>query len=383
MRTIFSLILILSFIYNAAYTQVSVNTDGSPPDPSAIFDIKSQTKGFLLPRMNLNKRSSIVNPAEGLMVFCTNCGLDGTGMLCMFTGGEWFSFSICKISPPTASVNLLPSSSIVWNWNPVPGASGYKWGTTMSLASAVDVGTDTSKLETGITCDILYTRYVWAYSNCGYSAPLTLTQSNPNCWTCGQAISINHIAGSVAPVNKSTSYGTVSNIPGETSKCWITSNLGSDNQATAVNDVTEASAGWYWQFNRMQGFKHDGTTRTPNTTWINSISEYTDWITANDPCAIELGTGWRIPTNTEWVNVDAAGSWTNYNGPWNSALKIHPAGRLYYSNGDLSGRGSEGRYWSSSQYSLTHGYHLYISSANSITAGLNKSFGYSIRCIKD
>ena len=78
-------------------------------------------------------------------------------------------------------------------------------------------------------------------------------------------LTINHVEGVVAPVTKTTTYGTVTNIPGELTKCWITSNLGSDQQATAVNDATEASAGWYWQFNRKQGYKHDGSTRTPNT----------------------------------------------------------------------------------------------------------------------
>ncbi|MEI7897716.1 MAG: hypothetical protein WCJ26_11825, partial [bacterium] len=75
--------------------------------------------------------------------------------------------------------------------------------------------------------------------------------------TCG-TMTINHVAGTTAPVTKTVTYGTVTNITGEPSKCWITSNLGADHQATAVNDGTEASAGWYWQFNRKQGYKHDG-----------------------------------------------------------------------------------------------------------------------------
>jgi hypothetical protein len=112
---------------------------------------------------------------------------------------------------------------------------------------------------------------------------------------CGQSLTVNHYAGNISPVTKTTSYGTVSNIPGEPSKCWITNNLGSDHQASSVSDATEASAGWYWQFNRKQGFKHDGTTRTPASTWISSISENSDWSSSNDPCTIELGTGWRIP----------------------------------------------------------------------------------------
>jgi len=383
MRTIFSLILILSFIYSTAYTQVSVNTDGSLPDSSAIFDIQSTTKGLLIPRMTLNQRTNIIDPAEGLIVFCKNCGENGTGVLCLFTGGEWFSFTICSISPPTACTNLMPPSSIVWKWNPVPGASGYKWGMTTFLSSAIDVGTDTSFFETGITCDSLYSRFVWAYSNCGYSVPVTLTQSNPNCWTCGQAISINHIAGSVAPVNKSTSYGTVNNVPGEPEKCWITKNLGATNQASSSSDITEASAGWYWQFNLMQGFKYGAITRTPFTTWITSIIDDSHWTSANDPCALELGTGWRIPTRMEWLNVDATTGWGANTGPWNSDLKLHMAGYLYSSDGTIRSRGMNGDYWSSTQYSDEYAWRLNFNTGVCSVSSANKTFGYPIRCIND
>ncbi len=93
------------------------------------------------------------------------------------------------------------------------------------------------------------------YPSVGYSVRCVRDE------TCGSSLTINHVAGVVAPVTKTVTYGTVTNIPGETSKCWITSNLGADHQATAINDATEASAGWYWQFNRKQGYKHDGTTQ--------------------------------------------------------------------------------------------------------------------------
>jgi hypothetical protein len=96
----------------------------------------------------------------------------------------------------------------------------------------------------------------------------------------------------VAPVNKTVTYGTVTNIPGETSKCWITSNLGADHQATSKDDATEPSAGWYWQFNKKQGYKvTNNNTRTPNTPWIHPINENSDWTAAKDPCTLEMGNG--------------------------------------------------------------------------------------------
>jgi len=202
-------------------------------------------------------------------------------------------------------------------------------------------------------------------------------------WTCGVSFTINHVAGTIAPINKTVTYGTVTNIPGETTKCWITRNLGASQQATAVSDATEASAGWYWQFNRKQGYKHDGTTRTPNTTWITPIIEDLNWQTANDPCTLELGSGWRIPTSTEWANVNASGGWTNWNGPWNSGLKMHAAGSLTGFDGSLLNRGLVGHYWSSMQNTVPYGWSLWFHSGNCIVHSFNKELSFSLRCLRE
>lgn len=194
---------------------------------------------------------------------------------------------------------------------------------------------------------------------------------------------ISHTVGAVAPVTKTTTYGTVSNIPGEPSKCWITSNLGADQQATAVNDDTEASAGWYWQFNKQQGYKHDGTIRTPNYTWITSIEENSEWLSANDPCSIEIGFGWRLPTNSEWTNVVDTGGWNEWNGPWNSELKIHGAGFVHFSDGLVYDRGLSGDYWSSSQANNLYGSNLVLGGSLCYVTFSHKANAFTIRCIRD
>jgi hypothetical protein len=466
---------LILFIFTLAGTlplwaQISINTDGSQPDPSAMLDVQSTTQGVLLPRMTMAQRVLIESPADGLMVFCTDCGSNGS--ISVFSNGVWSSFTPCITPSSSAVANGVSPGKIIWNWNAIAGVSGYKWNTTNTYATATDMGSATSKTETGILCDSTYTRYVWAYNSCsvslpaslvqsvtnvpispsagthiqsqtsivwnwnsvpnvsgykwsitnnfetatdmglvltknesgiscgtaytrfvwayngcGYSTPVTLVQSTTACWICGiSALTVNHVVtGGVAPVNKNTTYGTVTNIPGETSKCWITSNLGSNNQATAVNDATETSAGWYWQFNRKQGYKHDGTTRTPNTTWITSFSENFNWQTLNDPCTIELGVGWRIPTNTELNNILISGGWTNWGSVWNSGLKLHASGRLdaSYMGGFLFDRGSWGYFWSGSQFSTSNGRGLRFSSYSCDTYNDPKSFGLTIRCIKE
>jgi len=229
---------------------------------------------------------------------------------------------------------------------------------------------------------------VWCI-NCGLSGELQVY--NGTSWItllgmssgngCG-IYTINHVAGTVAPVTKSTTYGTVTNISGEPFKCWITSNLGATQQATAVNDATEPSAGWYWQFNRKQGYRHDGSTLTPAWT-ITSINESFDWLTTNDPCNLELGTAWRLPTYSEWYNVDNVGGWTNWNGPWNSGLKLHAAGYLEHSYGSLSARGQRGYYWSGSQYDSSNGWHLHFYSSGSYMNNGDKAVGFSVRCLRE
>ncbi len=202
-------------------------------------------------------------------------------------------------------------------------------------------------------------------------------------FSCGSFFTIDHVAGSVAPVSKTVTYGTVTNIPGEPSKCWITSNLGADHQATTVDDATEASGGWYWQFNRMQGYKHDGTTRTPGTPWQWPLVENSNWQPVNDPCAIELGGGWRIPTGTEWNNVDAAGNWTNWTGPWNSGLKLHAGGYLDGTNGLFGGRGVYGNFWSSTMTNIYEASGLNIDPSFSYTFNGLKAYGISVRCVRN
>jgi hypothetical protein len=55
------------------------------PDESAILEISSTTRGLLLPRMTLNQRASIIQPAAGLVVYQTDL-LDG---LYIYNGKNW------------------------------------------------------------------------------------------------------------------------------------------------------------------------------------------------------------------------------------------------------------------------------------------------------
>lgn len=69
--------IIIIFQFSLVHSQnVGINEDGSQPNSSAILDVKSTTKGLLIPRMTQAERDAIPVPATGLMIFQTD-GVSG------------------------------------------------------------------------------------------------------------------------------------------------------------------------------------------------------------------------------------------------------------------------------------------------------------------
>lgn len=56
---------------SAMFAQVGINASNSTPDPSAMLDVKSTSKGFLPPRMTTFERDAISQPVAGLTIYNT------------------------------------------------------------------------------------------------------------------------------------------------------------------------------------------------------------------------------------------------------------------------------------------------------------------------
>jgi len=119
-RTFFIIIVLLTTYSLEA--QVSISSDGSDPDPSAMLDVKSTDLGMLIPRMTITQRDEISNPADGLLIFntTTQCYEGYSG-----PDERWYSFGCIGFFPtgtvhcsgtPTAIVGVinLPQAGLGW-----------------------------------------------------------------------------------------------------------------------------------------------------------------------------------------------------------------------------------------------------------------------------
>ncbi len=217
----------------------------------------------------------------------------------------------------------------------------------------------------------------------GFMLAMVVTAHAQDCATgyCPETLRVEHKAGTVSPVTQTINYSVVETDLSGTTACWITQNLGATAEATAGNSTSVTARGWFWQFNRKQGYYHDGTTRTPSVVnWISSIDEDSDWLAENDPCTLLLGDNWHIPTAAEWTAVSSG--WSNYTSTFNSVLKLHAAGRFSEASGSLGYPGEYGFYWSSEQASTGSGSRL-VFDVSVVEIGTNvKAVAMPLRCIR-
>jgi hypothetical protein len=97
---LFATVLLLG-IQSYAQTGVAINTTGAEPDTSAMLDVSSTVKGFLIPRMTQAQRTAIALPAKGLLVYQN----DGTEGFYYYDGSVWTNLSLVNFSESNYTFN--------------------------------------------------------------------------------------------------------------------------------------------------------------------------------------------------------------------------------------------------------------------------------------
>lgn len=108
--TIAVLIVMVSICERSQAQSLAVNTDGSAANTSALLDVKSTTKGMLIPRMSKAQKAAIASPAAGLLIFQN--GPDSIGFH-YYDGSSWVWLANSVVSQDwliTANNNVTPTS---------------------------------------------------------------------------------------------------------------------------------------------------------------------------------------------------------------------------------------------------------------------------------
>ncbi|NTW31366.1 MAG: hypothetical protein HGB12_01830 [Bacteroidetes bacterium] len=402
--TKFSLILFLTFIFyflsfHSDAQGISINTSGAASDNSAMLDVSGTNKGVLINRMTANQRNAITSPATGLLIYNTDCNNFN-----YFNGVAWVdmvgnALSVSMPDAPTAASHSSSQTQITWNWNTVSGAAGYKWNTTNTFSTAIDMGAALTKTETGLTCNTPYTRYVWAYNNCGGSASSsTLTQTTSSCFICGTQLT-------------DTRDGKIYNTTLIGAQCWIAQNLNFGKYVTLATGQGAAGTQKYCYGDNPDncavygGFYEWAQMMTDTITGIQQtscngtgVSQVKCSIPVQGVCPV----GWHIPSHYELTRLERvlAGSdslsfpydtttcYTQLGIDEGAKLKANPGFAALmggYEDGAWSHINQQSYWWSSTQKNGTDGWYrwLYSTDAHVWRGYISMPSAFPVRCLLD
>ena len=274
-------------------------------------------------------------------------------------------------------------------------ARGICWSTSINptlansfTTNGTGIGTFISNL-TGLIAGTTY--YVCAYatnaSGTNYGNQVSFTT---------QTLAAQYPAGSVFCAGPTIIVDVTNPTTG---KIWMDRNLGATQVSTSSTDA--ASYGDLYQWGRRADGHQCRTSATTST--LSSIDQPAngnfilapssapyDWrspqnvnlwqgvIGVNNPCP----SGYRIPTEPELEAERLSWSVNTSVGAFASPLKLPMAGKRHSSSGLIDEVGYGGNYWSSS-VSGTNSRSLDFSSSNATMSTYYRSFGRTVRCLKD
>ncbi len=301
MRVGLSLLILFSCLFLSEPT-LAQNVGIGTNTPQATLDVTSTTNGFLPPRMTFTQRNAIVNPAQGLMIYCTDCGAEGEWQ--GYTGNRWV-----KMNGDLASLPIPPVDTTI---------------------TSVTIGTQT-----------------WSNKNLNVAR-----------------------------------YRNGDPIP----------------QVTDPTQWANLTTGaWCWYNN-------------DSATYAATYGRLYNWYAVNDPRGL-APQGWRIPTEGDWnrlvkfidptadttcqscIQSGTAGgamkSVTGWNTPntgaTNSSGFAGLPGGYRSGDGTFDGVGFDGFWWSAGEFATTFAWFrfLFYYNANVVRDYASKSFGFSVRVVRD
>ena len=335
-----------------SFAQVGIGT--TSPDASAALDVESTTQMFLPPRMTEVQMNAISSPAEGGMVYCTDCSPKG---VYVYNGSSFINTVTGEVTTP-GNTGLGSTLTTV-------GGDGVAFSTNTTCATKTISATacSTAELANGIGAD-------------------------PD----GGGYTVVQIGDAISGYNQ----------------CWMAENM-QDGSGPANAWVNATDNGWYGYLGDSDQTPDTAPTTDGDGTNGTAVA-YNEkegfvyqWFAAMNGTTAERSqgicpTGWHIPSDCEWMFLEnnlgmsiAKQKATGWRGTEGTKLKENGSSNFEgllagYRNaiGTFTSRGTNAVYWSSSPsgsdaYSrtLTSGHATVYRDTD------DKAFAWSVRCLKD
>jgi hypothetical protein len=342
------------------FTQAQVGVGTSTPNASAQLDVSSTTKGFLPPRMTYAQRQSITTPPAGLFLWCSNCGTNGE--LQVYNGTTWTNMIGGAASGifPTLSTTALTNTTtttttsggnITNDGGATITARGVCWSTSQSPTIANDKTTESGSFGSG-----------------SFTASIT-----------GLTRGTRYYLRAYATNSSGTAYGaqvTFETLPG---------NIGDAYQGGILAYILQVGDPGY-DANAYHGLIAATSDQSTGIRWYNDGS-----FSTTNAIGTAIGTG-LSNTNTiitvqgETSTSYAAGLARAHNGGGYSDWYLPSKDELnkLFLNQGLIGGFTNASYWSSTEYSISHGVlqNFYSGGGGGWQANDLKFESYRVRAIR-
>ena len=353
--------------------------------------------------MTYAQRNAIVNPAAGLIVYCTDCA---NGEMQFYNGTSWINMSVGAGSVPftTPIISTRATTGISSNGAFSGGnitssgganvtARGVCWSTsvnpTIALATKTNDGTGIGLYASTITGLMVNTTYhvrAFATNSVGTSYGRDssfITTIQPYSYTMGP--NVTDVNGNV--------YSSIVTSCGQT---WTNKNLNVSRyrNGDTIPKVTDATTWHSLPYGAYCYFNNDSAT------YAAVYGKLYNWYAVNDPRGLAPA-GWHVPSDAEWTTLEnclggpaiAGGAmketgtahWESPNaGATNNSGFAGLPGGGRSGNGTINDVGFNGDWWSSdNQGTMASGRNLYYNYSDVYTSTDRLTDGFSVRCVKD
>jgi len=335
---ILAVIVFLFFFLNETFSQnVGIGETFVNPDPSALLELQSSSRGFLLPRLTSIQRDNIITPAESLLIFNTD-----TKCLEIFVNNVWHSIwcqVVCTPSVPAQTISGLSNvcAGDTINLNVQGGTLGtgawWYWYNGSCGGNLLGSGNTINIVVSSAT-----TVYVRAEGDCGITDCISLqidTLTSPD-----KPIETTHISGTdyiiwnwnltsdatgylvntINDINNSIDIGYDSSFASTALNCesnyslfiWAYNNCSVSEvlQVTFSTDIcidpcdgvndygygTVSLGQQCWMAKNLNITSSNSWCYANNTSNCNIYGRLYRWDVAQNICPV----GWKLPSDNDW-----------------------------------------------------------------------------------